>query len=112
MKPKPTPARSWPSVTRRDSIATWWSFGHSFGGVMAVKATNLYADRFGALVLVDSGIRDPDEPVSGQPMMGGGRPKVYPDRESAENRFRLYPPAAVREPLHHGVHRQAFAVAG
>ena len=66
--------------------------GHSFGGVMAVKAANLYADRFGALVLVDSGIRNPDEPVSDQPMMGGGRPKVYPDRESAENRFRLYPP--------------------
>ena len=66
--------------------------GHSFGGVMSVKAANLYPDRFGALVLVDSGIRHPDEPPSNQPLMGGGRPKVYPDRESAENRFRLYPP--------------------
>ena len=66
--------------------------GHSFGGVMSVKATNLYPDRFGTLVLVDSGIRHPDEPPSNQPLMGGGRPKVYPDRESAENRFRLYPP--------------------
>ena len=35
---------------------------HSFGGYMAVKAANLFPDRFAALVLVDSGIRHPDEP--------------------------------------------------
>ena len=67
--------------------------GHSFGGVMATKAVNLFPERFGALVLVDSGIRPPDEPVPVEgPMMGGGRAKVYPNREVAEERFRLYPP--------------------
>ena len=66
---------------------------HSFGGVMATKAANLFPDRFGALILVDSGIRPPDEPVpTDGPVMGGGRAKVYPSREVAEERFRLFPP--------------------
>ena len=67
--------------------------GHSFGGMMAAKAANLFPDRFGALVLVDSGIRHPDEPLKDPGvLMGGGRAKAYPDRRSAEGRFRLYPP--------------------
>ena len=66
--------------------------GHSFGGMMAAKAVNLFPRRFGALVLVDSGIRHPDEPVPDMPLMGGGRAKAYPDRETAEARFRLFPP--------------------
>ena len=66
--------------------------GHSFGGMMAAKAANLFPTRFGALVLVDSGIRHPDEPEPDRPLMGGGRAKVYPDRETAEARFRLFPP--------------------
>jgi pimeloyl-ACP methyl ester carboxylesterase len=65
---------------------------HSFGGAMAVKAANLFPERFGALVLVDSGIRHPDEPLPDRPSMGGGRGKVYPDRETALGRFRLQPP--------------------
>jgi len=64
---------------------------HSFGGHMAVKAAGLFPERFGALVLVDSGIRDPDEPVPERPAMGG-RAKVYPDKEAAMARFRLQPP--------------------
>ena len=66
--------------------------GHSFGGMMAAKAVNLFPNRFGALVLVDSGIRHPDEPVPDRPLMGGGRAKAYPSREVAEARFRLFPP--------------------
>ena len=66
--------------------------GHSFGGVMAVKAANRFPARFGALVLVDSGIRHPDEPEPENPLLGGGRAKAYPDRETAEARFRLFPP--------------------
>ena len=66
--------------------------GHSFGGMMAAKACNLTPERFGALLLVDSGIRHPDEPEPDRPLMGGGRAKVYPDRETAEARFRLFPP--------------------
>ena len=66
--------------------------GHSFGGTMAVKAVNLAPNRYGALVLVDSGLRHPDEPEPDRPLMGGGRAKAYPDRETAEARFRLFPP--------------------
>ncbi len=65
---------------------------HSFGGVMATKAANLFPERFGGLVLVDSGLRHPDEPVPDYPPMGGGRAKAYPDRDTAEARFRLFPP--------------------
>lgn len=66
--------------------------GHSFGGMMAAKAACAHPGRFGSLILVDSGIRHPDEPEPDRPMMGGGRAKAYPDRESGEARFRLYPP--------------------
>jgi pimeloyl-ACP methyl ester carboxylesterase len=64
---------------------------HSFGGYMAVKAANLFPERFGGLILVDSGIRHPDEPVPDRPQMGG-RAKAYPDKETALQRFRLQPP--------------------
>ena len=65
---------------------------HSFGGNMAVKAVNLFPERFGKLILVDSGIRDPDEPLPDRPSMGGTRGKVYPDKQTAIGRFRLQPP--------------------
>jgi len=65
---------------------------HSFGGYMAVHAANLFPERFAALVLVDSGIRHPDDPPPDHAMMMGGRAKVYPDRETALQRFRLQPP--------------------
>ena len=65
--------------------------GHSFGGNMATKAANLYPDRFGALILVDSGLRHPDEPLPDYPPMSG-RAKLYPDRETALRQFRLQPP--------------------
>ena len=64
---------------------------HSFGGMMAVKAANKYPDRFGGLILIDSGIRHPDEPEPDRPPMGG-RAKLYPDKPSALGRFRLQPP--------------------
>lgn len=66
--------------------------GHSFGGRMAVKAISANPSRFGSLTLVDSGIRHPDEPEPDYPPMGGGRAKLYPSREAAEARFRLFPP--------------------
>lgn len=64
---------------------------HSFGGYCALRACITWPERFGRLVLVDSGIRHPDEGEPDRPPMGG-RAKVYPDRETAENRFRLAPP--------------------
>ena len=34
---------------------------HSFGGIMAMRACAKYPDRFGGLVLVDSGAKHPDD---------------------------------------------------
>jgi len=66
---------------------------HSFGGAMAVKAVNLFPERFRGLILVDSGIRNPDDPPpEHMTMMMGGQAKVYPDRNTALGRFRLQPP--------------------
>ena len=65
---------------------------HSFGGYMAVRAANKAPDRFKALVIVDSGIRHPDDPVPEQIWMSGARSKIYPDKETALNRFRVQPP--------------------
>ena len=65
---------------------------HSFGGYMAVRAANKAPDRFKALVMVDSGIRHPDDPVPEQIWMSGARSKIYPDKETALNRFRFKPP--------------------
>ena len=66
--------------------------GHSFGGMMAAKAVARFPERFGSFILVDSGIRHPDEPLKERVQMGGSRGKVYPDRATAEGRFRLFPP--------------------
>ena len=66
--------------------------GHSFGGMMSAKAATVRQGRFGSLILVDSGIRHPDEPEPDRPGMGGQRAKVYPSRADGESRFRLYPP--------------------
>ena len=65
---------------------------HSFGGYMAVRAANKAPDRFKALVMVDSGIRHPDDPIPEQIWMSGARSKIYPDKETALNRFRVQPP--------------------
>jgi len=69
---------------------------HSFGGAMSIKAVNRYPDRFAALVLVDSGLRAPGEPEPERPSLRVRR--AYPDRASAEARFRVQPPQAVRAP--------------
>lgn len=66
---------------------------HSFGGAMAVKAADLHPERFAALILVDSGIRNPDDPPPEHlTMMMGQQAKVYPDKQTAIGRFRLQPP--------------------
>ncbi|MEE4299698.1 MAG: alpha/beta hydrolase [Pseudomonadales bacterium] len=66
--------------------------GHSFGGRIGLHAAVRHADRFAGLVMADAGVRDPDEErASDRPPMGG-RPVLYPDAETARNRFRLQPP--------------------
>ena len=66
--------------------------GHSFSGCMATKAVAQTCVGVSGLVLVDSGIHHPDEPIPDYPPLGGTRAKVYPTREAGESRFRLFPP--------------------
>jgi pimeloyl-ACP methyl ester carboxylesterase len=64
---------------------------HSFGGQMAQRAAVLRPERLKGLVLVDSGVRRP----GGERPRGVERwikPKVYPDFDTAKERFRLQPP--------------------
>ena len=52
-----------------------------------------YPGRFKGLILVDSGVRHPDDIKEREPQLERlSRPKVYPEREVAIQRFRLQPP--------------------
>ena len=66
--------------------------GHSFGGRIGLHTAVRDADRFGGLVMADAGVRDPDEERDSDRPPMGGRPVLYPDAETARNRFRLQPP--------------------
>lgn len=64
---------------------------HSFGGLMALRAMASFPDRFKALVILDSGVKHPDDETAREPERWS-QPKVYPDLEIARSRFRLQPP--------------------
>jgi len=64
---------------------------HSFGGLMAIRAMARYPGRFKGLVLLDSGIKHPEDESPKGPERWS-KPKVYPDLEIARSRFRLQPP--------------------
>ncbi len=64
---------------------------HSFGGIMALRAAARNPTRMKGLVLLDSGVRHPEEERPREPERWS-RPKVYPDLETARSRFRLQPP--------------------
>ncbi|MGB0267672.1 MAG: alpha/beta fold hydrolase, partial [Pseudomonadales bacterium] len=66
--------------------------GHSFGGRIGLEAAARHSDRFAGLVLVDAGVRDPAEAVDHSGPRVGGRPVLYPDAQTAQQRFRLQPP--------------------
>ncbi len=70
--------------------------GHSFGGAVSVKAVNRHQERFGSLILVDPGLRPPDEPARDRPRPRAGQ--IYAERAQAEARFRVQPPQEVRSP--------------
>ncbi len=65
--------------------------GHSFGGRIGLHAAVRHQDRFGGLVLADAGVRDPQDNSGGNRPPVGGQPVLYPDAETARNRFRLQP---------------------
>ncbi len=64
---------------------------HSFGGIMGLRAAATYATRFKGLILLDSGVKHPDDERPREPERWS-KPKVYPNSEIARSRFRLQPP--------------------
>ena len=64
---------------------------HSFGGVMSIRAVAGNPDRFKGLILLDSGVRHPDDVKPPEPERLA-RAKLYPTSEVARSRFRLQPP--------------------
>lgn len=66
--------------------------GHSFGGRIGLHTLVRHGDRFSGLVLADAGVRDPEDDSDADRPPIGGRPVLYPDAETARNRFRLQPP--------------------
>ena len=64
---------------------------HSFGGLMAIRALARFKDRFKGLILLDSGVKHPDDESPKGPERWT-KPKVYPDLDIARSRFRLQPP--------------------
>lgn len=73
--------------------------GHSFGGRIGLHTAVRHADRFGGLIMVDAGVRDPEEEAATERPPIGGRPVLYEDAETARNRFRLQPPQPCANPF-------------
>jgi pimeloyl-ACP methyl ester carboxylesterase len=65
--------------------------GHSFGGFPALVACLEQPERFGGLVMLDSGIEPPGEEWTGPPKRTAPN-RIYPTLEAALSRFRLAPP--------------------
>ncbi len=64
---------------------------HSFGGIMGLRAVARHAARFKGLVLLDSGVKHPDDERP-RDAERWSKPKIYPNLEVARSRFRLQPP--------------------
>ena len=64
---------------------------HSFGGIMAIRAVAQNPSRFKGLVILDSGVKHPDDEKPRE-VERWSKPKVYPNRDVARSRFRLQPP--------------------
>ncbi|MBT4160996.1 MAG: alpha/beta hydrolase [Gammaproteobacteria bacterium] len=64
---------------------------HSFGGAMSIRTVARNPDRFKGLILLDSGIKHPDDVRPPEPERLA-KAKLYPSAEVAQSRFRLQPP--------------------
>ena len=64
---------------------------HSFGGMMALRALAQNPTRFRGLILLDSGVKHPEDERPPE-VERWSRPKVYPNLDVARSRFRLQPP--------------------
>lgn len=66
--------------------------GHSMGGIVSIVTASVYGDRLAGAIIVDSPVRRPDpESDSGRRGTEFRNPKVYPDRATAKQHFRLVP---------------------
>ena len=70
----------------RDTILV----SHSFGGMVSIRAVAKNPERFKGLILLDSGIKHPDDvrPLEPERLAAA---KLYPSSEIARSRFRLQP---------------------
>ncbi|MEL6826053.1 MAG: alpha/beta hydrolase [Pseudomonadota bacterium] len=64
---------------------------HSFGGFITLHAARKHADKFTGVIIIDSGIRPPDDEWEGPPRRARGN-RAYVSLEAALARFRLAPP--------------------
>ena len=70
----------------RDTILV----SHSFGGMVSIRTIAKNSERFKGLILLDSGIKHPDDVKSPEPDRLASA-KLYPTSEIARSRFRLQP---------------------
>ena len=70
----------------RDTILV----SHSFGGMVSIRTIAKNPERFKGLILLDSGIKDPDDVKPPEPDRLASA-KLYPTSEIARSRFRLQP---------------------
>jgi pimeloyl-ACP methyl ester carboxylesterase len=64
-----------------------------FGGMQALRTMAQHPDRFKGLILVDAGVRPPDDFKEHQPQLKpSSRPKVYSGRDIAIARLQVQPP--------------------
>ena len=66
-------------------------FAHSFGGFITLHAAAQHSEKFSGVVIVDSGLRPPDDEWEGPPRRARGS-RAYASLEAALARFRLAPP--------------------
>lgn len=80
---------------------------HSFGSGVALTAMEMAGERFGGLIICDLMVMRPER-LAAHFEAGGGPPgsgrsdrpnKIYPDYESARDRFVLSPPQPVQQPF-------------
>lgn len=66
--------------------------GHSMGGLVSIITASVFGDRLAGAIIVDAPVRRPDpESDSGRRGTDFRNPKVYADRTTAKQHFRLVP---------------------
>jgi pimeloyl-ACP methyl ester carboxylesterase len=65
--------------------------GHSLGGFVTIATAARHGDRVDGVIVVDSPVTTPSPESQSQSRDNFGRPRVYPDVETAVSRFRAVP---------------------